>query len=79
MTPPNCPRCNGKLSPVESRTLWSQHVACGHCRVAFIWDMGILTVCKSARTHVINWPDIFRERPAILPPVQAGPIGTGVL
>lgn len=79
MNVPCCPRCYAPLRRVECVSLWSQHFICESCRAAFVWDFGTLALCKNPSEHVVNWSDLFVSRATILPPIQAGPMGMGLL
>jgi len=76
---PPCPRCRGPLDAVEALTLWTCHYVCMECRVVYVWDAGILTVCTRQREHLKEWPRTRAVTLPILPPIQAGPHCRGLL
>lgn len=74
-----CPKCHDLLTPVESLTLYSKHSVCIECRVVYVTDMGVITVCSHPKQHVRQWPELVATIPSIPPPVIAGPLCRGLL
>jgi len=74
-----CPKCRHYLTPVETPKLYSLHSVCFECRVVYITQGGLTTLCNNPKAHVPSWPLIPVRNEVYLPKIIPGPLSMGLL
>jgi len=74
-----CPECKSVLRRVAAHNLWSKHALCPACGVIYVIWGQVITPCETPTKCVPRPWLICEETLILLPRIQPGPAGRGLL